>query len=139
MRWFKIIISVMIVTLLLLTACGFGAQTSNASNSKMANSDSNKNINSNENIITVHAKQFEFIPATITVKKGASVTIRLISDDVAHGIAIPELGLNLKAQEIGKPFDATIIPAKSGTYPFFCNVFCGSDHKAMKGTLIVED
>jgi cytochrome c oxidase subunit 2 len=44
--------------------------------------------------IVVHAKRFAFSPAEITVKKGETVTLVFVSDDVAHGLSLPALGIH---------------------------------------------
>jgi len=31
----------------------------------------------------------------------------------------------------------TITPTKTGTFVFFCDIFCGDGHEGMSGTLIV--
>lgn len=87
--------------------------------------------------IDVIARQWVFEPATIRVKTGQRVTLRINSTDVTHGIAIPEFNIseNLVA---GKVIDVTFTPDKAGSFDFFCSIFCGSGHKDMKGTLIVE-
>lgn len=84
------------------------------------------------------AKQFTFEPSTITVKKGDTVRINLNSVDVDHGIGIKEFNVNLKV-DAGKTESVEFIADKAGTFTMFCNVFCGADHKNMKGTLVVEE
>ncbi len=84
------------------------------------------------------AKQWSFDPETITVKKGDHVKLTIKSIDVTHGFAIPDFGVseNLEPnKEIVVEFDAD----KTGTFTFFCSVFCGSGHASMKGTLVVEE
>lgn len=87
--------------------------------------------------VKIVAKQFSFSPAEIRVKKGERVRLVVTNEDVSHGIAIPAFNVNLQLNpgEIGT---AEFVADKSGSYPFFCNVFCGSGHRDMKGTLIVE-
>ena len=40
--------------------------------------------------------------------------------------------------EPGKTVSVEFVADKQGTFSFFCNVFCGSGHGNMKGTLIVK-
>jgi cytochrome c oxidase subunit 2 len=83
------------------------------------------------------AKQWEFIPDTITVNKGDTVILHITSIDVKHGIALNQFGVS-ENLEPGKTVDVTFVADKEGSYTFFCNVFCGSGHSGMRGTLIVE-
>ena len=86
------------------------------------------------------AKQFEFIPGTaepIRVKLGDTVRITATSPDVSHGFAIPAFGVNA-AIDPGKETTIEFVADKAGEFGFFCSVFCGRNHGAMKGTLIVE-
>jgi cytochrome c oxidase subunit 2 len=83
------------------------------------------------------AKQWEFIPDTITVSKGDAVRLIINSIDVAHGIAITEFGINERL-EPGKVTEVEFVADKTGTFTFYCSVFCGSGHGSMRGTLIVK-
>lgn len=87
--------------------------------------------------ITMTAKQFEFQPAKITVKKGDRLRLKITSTDVAHGFAIKEYGIRQKLDP-GKEEIVEFTADKTGTFTYYCSVQCGSGHGAMKGTLIVE-
>ena len=86
--------------------------------------------------IEVVAKRFAFEPAEITVKKGEAIDLVLTSADVAHGVRIRELNLDLRAGK-GKQVDQTITPDKVGTFVGHCSVFCGSGHGQMALTIHV--
>jgi cytochrome c oxidase subunit II len=110
----------------------------------------------NEQDITVSAKKFEFDPAEIRVKAGAHVKLTITSTDRDHGIQISQYaegaptsgdpGLKFAAsvtkpqfklpkdQAVTVEFDAV----KPGTYDFKCSEFCGTGHRNMKGTIVVE-
>jgi cytochrome c oxidase subunit 2 len=88
-------------------------------------------------VITISAKQFEFSPNMIKVKQGDKVTIKATSEDVEHGFALPDFGINLDLQP-GQEVTKEFVADKKGTYTFFCSVPCGSGHREMKGTLVVE-
>ena len=88
-------------------------------------------------LIGVTARQWAFEPSTITVKLGQKVTLNITSTDVTHGIGIPDFGVNTNL-EAGKTSAVTFTPDKTGSFTFFCSVFCGSGHRDMKGTLVVE-
>jgi cytochrome c oxidase subunit II len=86
--------------------------------------------------IEVSAKRFAFEPAEITLKKGEAVELVLTSKDVAHGIRIRELNLDLHVGK-GKTADVTITPTAIGTFVGHCSVFCGSGHGQMTLTIHV--
>ncbi|HTM68804.1 MAG TPA: cupredoxin domain-containing protein [Candidatus Binatia bacterium] len=87
--------------------------------------------------IKVTAKNFAFDPSEIRVKQGEKIKLTLVNSDGRHGIGIPAFNVSLKPAE-GESGSTVFIADKAGTYPFFCDVFCGSGHRGMKGTLIVE-
>lgn len=87
--------------------------------------------------ISVTAKRWEFDPSTVRVTKGDRVKLSIESTDVTHGFSIPDFNVSatLKPNETTK---VEFVADKAGTFTFSCNVFCGSGHPTMKGTLIVE-
>jgi cytochrome c oxidase subunit 2 len=86
--------------------------------------------------VEVVAKRFVFEPAEITLKKGEPVDLVLTSNDVAHGVRIRELNLDLHVGK-GKVADATLTPSQTGTFVGHCSVFCGSGHGQMTLTIHV--
>lgn len=86
--------------------------------------------------IEVHAKRFTFVPAEITVKKGETVKLELISDDVPHSLLIKSLGINQKITK-GQPSEVTFTPANAGDFHGQCGRFCGSGHGSMLFTVHV--
>ena len=103
------------------------------------NDDSEAVMEDNSNVIEIEiaAKKWEFDPAIITVKEGDRVRLSIKSIDVSHGIAIPDFDVS-QTLEPGKTELVEFTADKKGTYTFFCSVFCGSGHRSMKGTLVVE-
>lgn len=85
----------------------------------------------------VTAKQWEFVPAVITVEQGDIVNLLVNSVDVDHGIAISAFGVNEQLAP-GTVTAIEFVADKKGTFSMFCNVFCGSGHGSMKATLIVQ-
>ena len=82
------------------------------------------------------ARQFSFDPDTVTVKQGQHVTLVITSADVAHGISIPGYDINEQipaGKSVTVQFDAT----KTGTFTFYCSVYCGAGHRGMQGQLVV--
>lgn len=87
--------------------------------------------------ILVKAFRFGYDPNIITVKKGQTVKLNLQTIDVAHGLAIPDYGINLKV-EPGFSQSGEFIVDKAGEFSMICSVPCGENHRSMRGTLIVE-
>lgn len=86
---------------------------------------------------TMEAKMFEFIPSEIRVNKGDMVRIKVKATDVAHSFTLMEYNINQQLSP-GKEETIEFVADKRGTFTFSCAVFCGSGHRDMKGTLIVE-
>jgi|TARA_Y100000310_G_C20444212_1_gene697545 cytochrome c oxidase subunit 2 len=83
------------------------------------------------------ASNWKFEPSIITVNNGDKVIFHVTSTDVAHGIAINEFGVSQNLNP-GETTDVEFIANKKGEFLFFCNVFCGTGHSNMEGTLIVK-
>ncbi|MCX5757738.1 MAG: cupredoxin domain-containing protein [Candidatus Hydrogenedentes bacterium] len=89
-------------------------------------------------VIKVTAKKFEFSPKEITLKKGEPVVLEFTSLDRKHGFNCP--GLNIgTAIDPPKVSQVPFTPEKAGAYEFHCDVFCGSGHEQMMGTITVTD
>jgi cytochrome c oxidase subunit 2 len=88
--------------------------------------------------IEVHVKRFAFSPSEVVLKKGETVDIRLISEDVSHSLFLPDLGINLEVSK-GNPQDVIITPQAVGDFLGQCGRFCGSGHGMMKFTVHVTD
>lgn len=88
-------------------------------------------------LFTITAKNWEFSPSTIKVKKGDTVRLTIKSVDVDHGFKLVDFNVNQPLKP-GQTATVEFIADKSGSFSFTCNVFCGPGHKDMRGTLIVE-
>ncbi len=86
---------------------------------------------------TLTAKQWSFSPSKITVNKGDKVILHIKSIDVTHGFKLDAFGIS-KSLSPGKTVNVQFTADKTGTFSFFCNVFCGSGHGGMVGTLVVK-
>ena len=89
-------------------------------------------------VIEITAKRFEFSPATITLKKGETVTLRLRSEDVTHGFFQRALRLSA-AIESGQTVDVTLTPQTAGRFLTICDHFCGAQHGNMHMNIVVEE
>jgi cytochrome c oxidase subunit 2 len=89
-----------------------------------------------EQVVKLVAERFEYAPGTVTVTKGVPVVLELTSSDVRHGFSLPDFGVRAEV-EPGEVSRVRFTPDKAGTFTFFCDVFCGSGHEDMSGTLVV--
>jgi heme/copper-type cytochrome/quinol oxidase subunit 2 len=89
-----------------------------------------------ERTITVHARSYEYHPAIMQVNPGDRVTLRLVSEDVVHGIYIDGYGLRVEADP-GQTADLIFVADKSGSFRLRCSVTCGEMHPFMIGKLVV--
>ena len=91
-----------------------------------------------EQVVHMTAKRFEYSPSQITLKKGVPVVLEITALDRDHGFKIPALGIraDLKAGEVTR---VRIVPDRTGTFEFRCDVFCGSGHEDMSGEIVVVD
>ena len=91
-----------------------------------------------EQVIHLTAKKFEYTPNEITLKKGVPVILEITALDRDHGFKIPALGVraDLKSGEVTR---VRIVPDRTGTFEFRCDVFCGSGHEDMAGEIVVVD
>jgi cytochrome c oxidase subunit 2 len=89
-------------------------------------------------VIEIKAKQFEFTPNEITLKKGEPVILRLTSEDRTHGFLVKPLKIDADITP-GKPTDVAVTPQMAGTYTIICDHYCGVGHGNMKMKLTVTD
>ncbi len=88
-------------------------------------------------VFNMTAKQFEFIPSTITVDRGDNVRLQVTSADVAHGIAIAAFGID-ETLPPGQKVTVEFFAENAGTFPFECSIYCGSGHSGMTGQIVVQ-
>ena len=89
-----------------------------------------------EKVIKVLARRFTYNPNRIELKQGEPVVFELRSADVLMGFSVPDF--NVRADVVpGKVARVRLTPDKTGTFTFLCDIFCGSGHETMNGTLVV--
>jgi cytochrome c oxidase subunit 2 len=71
-----------------------------------------------------------FLPSEITLKKGETAKLILISDDVLHGLAVKGLGIRVN-MPAGQRTEVLVTPTRTGDFPGTCSVSCGSGHRQM--------
>ena len=87
-------------------------------------------------VIEVHARRYAFEPSSITVHRGETIRLRLISDDVPHSLLIEGLEINEAASK-SHPGDTVFTATKAGDFAGRCGRFCGFGHGHMKFTVHV--
>jgi cytochrome c oxidase subunit II len=91
-----------------------------------------------ERVIQITAKNFQFSPDSITVKKGEPVVLEISSGDRKHGFSLRAFGVRSDVLP-GKVSRIRFTPDKTGKFSFSCDVFCGDGHEEMTGTVVVTD
>ena len=91
-----------------------------------------------EKVIKITAKKFNYTPGEVKLKKGVPVILEFRSQDVLMGFNLPDF--NVRADIVpGKPTRLRLVPDKTGTFVFLCDIFCGTGHEEMNGKLTVVD
>jgi cytochrome c oxidase subunit 2 len=89
-----------------------------------------------DKVIRVVAKKFEYNPAEVTLEKGVPVVLELTTEDVTMGFAAPDFKVDVEIVP-GKAVRVRLLPDKTGTFEFTCDVFCGDGHEDMGGKIHV--
>jgi cytochrome c oxidase subunit 2 len=90
--------------------------------------------------VDVVAERFSFTPSEIRTTVGTTLTIRLTSDDTAHGFRIVGSGVDIEIPKRSRgTATVTFTPEKAGRYAFRCSRLCGAGHSFMRGVIIAGD
>jgi plastocyanin len=124
-----------VLSALVLTACGSSAGSTASSAQPSASSATSSAASSSApaaaDTIVIHS--FAFHPATLTVKPGATVTVRN-ADSTTHTLTDKANAKLFNTGDISPAQTKTFkAPTKPGSYPYFCQI-----HQFMIGTLIVS-
>lgn len=84
------------------------------------------------------AERGGFEPGRIVVKRGRQVRIRILAEDVTHGVQLLHFGVDAGAIKTGTMKVVEFTPDRAGEFPFYCSVRCSPLHMALMGTLVVE-
>ena len=87
-------------------------------------------------IIPITAKKFEYEPAELTLKLNQPVVFQLKTLDVVMGFSVPDFGVRGTIIP-GQVTEVPMTPTKTGEFIFLCDVFCGTGHENMEGTMRV--
>jgi cytochrome c oxidase subunit 2 len=74
----------------------------------------------------------------LRLRKGVEYTLHLSSVDVNHGFSLMPVNLNFQVVP-GYDYGLRITPTAAGDFRIVCNEFCGINHHAMVGRVIVVD
>ncbi|MCQ6560797.1 cytochrome C oxidase subunit II [Paenibacillus mendelii] len=77
---------------------------------------------------------FTFGEKEYKVKKGETVKLKLVNKSGVHGLAIPDLGIDLQ----GDKMEQDVTFNEAGTFEMHCSVGCGVGHGDMKSVIVVE-
>lgn len=88
-------------------------------------------------VIQVRARRFVFDPGEIRLARGVPVTFEFTSLDVPMGFSLPDFNVRSDIMP-GAVTRLQFTPDKVGEFLFHCDVFCGSGHETMEGTIIVS-
>jgi len=89
-----------------------------------------------EQVIKILARRFTYTPNKLSLKRGVPVVLELTSADVLMGFNAPDF--DVRADIIpGQTARVRLVPDKVGTFTFLCDIFCGSGHETMNGTITV--
>lgn len=119
-------VALLALVALALSACGGGgnAQSSAAEKSNAEN----------PTALTIGAKNFEFDQTEYRVAAGEPIHFAINNTDGYHGFEIRKLGIKVDPGE-GEQYTIS----EAGTYEILCSIpACGTGHRDMKATLIVE-
>ncbi len=89
-----------------------------------------------ERTFEIDARQYAYSPSGLQVNQGDTVTIRLVSTDVVHGLYVDGYDVSVEADP-GQTATLTFTANKAGSFRFRCNVTCGAMHPFMIGKLTV--
>ncbi|HZE89222.1 MAG TPA: cupredoxin domain-containing protein [Verrucomicrobiae bacterium] len=90
-----------------------------------------------ERVIVIEARRYEFSPDEIRIKKGEAVVFELHTADRKHGFLIPDFNVRADVPP-GETVRVRWVPTRTGRFAFKCDLFCGSGHEDMNGTIVVE-
>jgi cytochrome c oxidase subunit 2 len=87
-------------------------------------------------IIPIVARKYTYEPDQVTLKLNEPVIFQLTTQDVIMGFSVPDFAVRGTIIP-GQTTEVAMTPTKTGDFTFLCDVFCGSGHEDMDGTLRV--
>lgn len=78
-------------------------------------------------------------PRTIEVRKGQRVDLRIRNVDlVSHGFYLPAFDVIVGEIKAGEIEHVSFVANVTGSFPFYCAVWCSDYHMQMRGDLVVR-
>ena len=81
-------------------------------------------------------KRFQYAPHEILLRNGVPAVLEITSLDVPHGFNLPDFHVRADVMP-GRVTKLRFTPDRKGTFTFRCDVFCGTGHEELDGTLTV--
>jgi plastocyanin len=94
-------------------------------------------VTANVKNFTVAEHSFAISPATITVNRGDSVQITVISNDIGHDFCIEGYNVCSSIVSSGQSTTLNFVANQAGTFAYYCNID-GHRQLGMQGQLIVQ-
>lgn len=88
--------------------------------------------------IDIVARRFSFDPAEVTATAGERIRLSITSADGVHGLEIKKFKIKQEVPRGGKAVIVDFTATEAGRFPILCSEYCGKDHDAMTGMLVVE-
>ena len=100
-----LLVAILLISIVLVSGCVQQTKTTETSTTTIASATTTSTVSatsttsetvetSGAKIFDITAKQWEFVPGTIRVKKGDHVRLNIKTADVTHGFSLPEYGIS---------------------------------------------
>ena len=89
-------------------------------------------------VIEVIARRFAFEPAEIQATVGERLRLVVRSADGVHGLEIKKFKVKKEIPRGTTPVTIEFTAGEEGRFPILCSEYCGDDHDAMTGMLVVR-
>lgn len=89
-------------------------------------------------VVAMVARKWTFVPAAVQAHKGETLVFQLTAPEVPMGFSLPDFHARTDVVP-GRTATLQVVPDRTGTFTFLCDVFCGEGHETMNGTLVVSE
>jgi cytochrome c oxidase subunit II len=89
-------------------------------------------------VIDVIARRFTFEPAEIEATVGERLRLVVRSADGVHGLEINKFKVKKEIPRGTTPVTIEFTAGEEGRFPILCSEYCGDQHDAMTGVLVVR-
>lgn len=88
-------------------------------------------------VFAVHARSFQFEPATLDARENDLVVVELDAQDIAHSFVIDAYRI-VKRASPGRPVRFEFRADRVGAFAYYCNLTADDRCKGMRGQLTVR-